>query len=179
MIYSIFNMILSQINFQTVILIKLATSLIYLAFNYITHEIKLPVTFTNVLRLMISVFDFAILLMLLLIYILEGCAMAFASSNFGVLFAIILCANSWLVLVRHQKVRAVFIITVFSLCIVLILHLLFFCMGLMYKRPMAALYIFNITYIACWLVFDAYPKAITRFTERVGERLAWIDPLDW
>jgi len=90
---------------------------------------------------------------------------------------ITMCATSWLVLFRHQEVRSVFIIGMLSLFVVLILNLLFYLMHLTYKGPMAALFVFNIAYIACWLVFDTYPKEITRLMERVGERLFWVDPL--
>ena len=168
---------LSQINFQTLLLMKLLASLFYLIINYITHKIKLPVTLANVLRLTVGVFDFAIILVLLFCFVWELYEMAIAFSILGVLFTIVMCATSWLVLVREQEVRSVFIIGVFSLIVLLILHLLFFFMGLMYKGPMAALFIFNITYIACWLVFDTYSKTITNFMERVGDTLSWVDPL--
>ena len=169
--------ILQFADFANFILIKLVTSLFYLVINYVTHKIALPVTLANLLRLIISVFDFAILLVLLFCFVWELCEMAIAFSILGILFTIIMCATSWLVLVRQQEVRSVFIIGVFSLIVLLILHLQFFFMDLMYKGPMAALFIFNITYIACWLVFDAYPKGITSFMERVGEGLYWVDPL--
>lgn len=103
--------------------------------------------------------------------------MAIAFSVLGVLFTIIMCATSWLVLIGQQEVRSVFIVALLSLFVVLILNLLFYLMDLTYKGPMAALFVFNIAYIACWLVFDTYPKEITRLMERVGERLPWVDPL--
>ena len=170
-------MIFKVTDLSSLILIKLITSLIYLVANFITHKIKFSVTYANILRFFICTLDFAILLILLSGYILEWCVMAYANSIFGVLYAIILCANSWLVLVLRDEVRSVFIICLFSLIVVLILHLQFFSMGLMYKGPMAALFIFNVAYNGCWLIFDRYPKAITSFMELIGEKLSWVDVL--
>lgn len=171
------NYILSLADLATLIFIKLVTRLIYLTLNYTTHLLKLNVTLANVLRLVISVFDFAIILMLLFCFVWELIEMAIAFSVLGVLFMIVMCATSWLVLIRQQEVRSVFIIGMFSLFVVLILDLLFYLMHFTYKGPMAALFVFNIAYIACWLVFDLYPKEITSLMERVGERLTWVDPL--
>ena len=173
----ILETILQVADLATLIFIKLVTSLIYLTINYITHALKLNVTLANVLRLIISAFDFAIILVLLFYFVWELCEMAIAFSVLGVLFMIVMCANSWLVLIRQQEVRSVFIIGMFSLFVVLILDLLFYLMHLTYIGPMAALFVFNISYIACWLVFDTFPKEITSLMERVGERLSWVDLL--
>lgn len=171
--------ILQFADFTTLILIKLVTSLFYLIINYITHKIKLPVTLANVLRLFISFLDFLILLILLLMYIFEGCAMAYAYSILGILFLIVMCAGSWLALVQNDEVRFVFIANVFSLLVLLILHIQFTSMGLEYAKGLSALYIYNAIYMGCSSVlFYSYAKYnIADFMERLGEELSWVDPL--
>ena len=171
------NDIFSLADLATLIFIKLVTSFIYLTLNYTTHRLRLNITLANVLRLVISAFDFAIILVLLFSFVWELCEMAISFSVLRVLFMIVICATSWLVLLQQQEVRSVFIISMFSLFLVLILDLLFYLMHFTYKGPMAALFVVNIAYITCWLVFDLYPKEITSLMERVGERLTWVDPL--
>ena len=87
------NIILPLANLATLILIKVVTSLIYLTINYMTHALKLNVTLANVLRLVISAFDFAIILVLLFCFVWELCEMAIAFSVLGVLFMIVMCAK--------------------------------------------------------------------------------------
>lgn len=169
--------LLKCMDFSLLIQIKLITSFTYLLANYVTHKIALPVTPANMLRFLISILDFVILLILLWRYIYELGVMAIAYSIVGILFCIALCANSWLVLELQKDVKSVFIISLLSLIIILILYVQFISMGLAYKGPMAALLIFNATYIACWIILDRYPITITNFMERIGEKLSWVDHL--
>nr|YP_010437050.1 hypothetical protein NQY40_mgp32 [Ulva meridionalis]UTA96524.1 hypothetical protein [Ulva meridionalis]UTA96582.1 hypothetical protein [Ulva meridionalis]UTA96635.1 hypothetical protein [Ulva meridionalis]UTA96687.1 hypothetical protein [Ulva meridionalis]UTA96750.1 hypothetical protein [Ulva meridionalis] len=164
-------------DFSLLIQIKLITSVMYLVTNYITHKIKLPVTPANMLRFLISTFDFIILLILLWRYIYELGVMAIAYSFVGILFCIVVCANCWLLLELDKDVRSVFIISLLSLIIILILYIEYIFISLAYKGPTSALLTFNIIYMAGWLMLDRYPIAITNFMERIGEKLSWIDPL--
>lgn len=50
-------------------------------------------------------------------------------------------------------------------------------MGLGYKGMLSALFMFNGIYMSCWLIFDPYAKAITRYMEHIGDSLSWVDPL--
>lgn len=171
-------MILFQINFQTVIIMKLVVSFIYLAVNYITHKFQLPISLANVLRLFISCLDFVILLALMFHYVWEWCVMAYGYSIIGILLSIFLCALNWAILVRQDdKVQPVFIIGTFCLIVLLVLYCQFISMGLGYKGLISALFMFNGIYISCWLIFDPYAKTITRFMEYIGDHLSWIDPL--
>nr|YP_010437049.1 hypothetical protein NQY40_mgp33 [Ulva meridionalis]UTA96523.1 hypothetical protein [Ulva meridionalis]UTA96581.1 hypothetical protein [Ulva meridionalis]UTA96634.1 hypothetical protein [Ulva meridionalis]UTA96686.1 hypothetical protein [Ulva meridionalis]UTA96749.1 hypothetical protein [Ulva meridionalis] len=175
MIY--FHDILEWTNFSSLILIKLITSFTYLVINYITHKIELPVMLANLLRLLISGFDLVILLILILGYVFEGCAMAYSFSILGILFFIYMCFASWLTLVQNNSVQSIFIINVFSLIVLLILQIQFVSMGLAYSKGLAALLIFNGVYTSCWLFFNPYAKIITSFMGRIGQKCSWVDPL--
>lgn len=164
-------------DFSSLILLKVFTSYVYLVINYITHKYKLNFTLANILRLLVSCFDFVILLILLLGYIFEWYAMASAFSIIGILFSVILCAGNWLLLVQKGDVQSVFIINVFCLIALLMVHFQFLFMGLVYKGPVAALVVFNLVYSSCWLILDSYPKTVTSLMERIGEKLSWVDPL--
>lgn len=172
-------MLLNILDLTSLVGLKIITSLVYLSINCITHKHILPITLANVLRLFISFLDFLILLILLLMYIFEGCAMAYAYSILGILFLIVMCAGSWLALVQNDEVRFVFIANVFSLLVLLILHIQFTSMGLEYAKGLSALYIYNAIYMGCSSVlFYSYAKYnITDFMERLGEELSWVDPL--
>lgn len=100
MIY--FHHILEWTNLSSLILIKFITSLPYLVVNYITRKIGFPVTHENLLRFLISGFDFVILLILLSGYVFEGCAMAYANSILGILFFIFMCFASWFIHVQNE-----------------------------------------------------------------------------
>lgn len=169
---------LSQINFQTLLLMKLLASFIYLAVNYITHTYQLPFSLANVLRLFISCLDFVILLAIIFHYVCEWFLMAYSYSIIGILFSIFICALNWAILIRQDnRVQPVFIIGTFSLIVLLVLYWQFISMGLGYKGLISALFTYNTIYISCWLLFDPYAKAITRFMEHIGDHLSWIDPL--
>lgn len=167
-------MVFKVTDLSSLILIKLISSLIYLIANFITHKIKFSVTYANILRFFICTLDFAILLILLSGYILEWCVMAYGS--YMVPLSIFLCAASWLALATKSRVQFVFIICVLTLIVLLVIHFQFISMNYVY-RQMPALYIFNAAYIGCWLIFDRYPKTITSFMERIGEKLSWVDAL--
>lgn len=153
-------------------------SLIYLVTNYITHKLNIPIILANVLRLLISCLDSLILLILLFRYIFEWCYMAYEYSIIGVLFSIFICVLNWAIFVRQdERVQPVFIIGTFCFIVLFILYCQFISMGLGYKGILSPLFMFNIIYMSCWLIFDPYAKAITRFMEHVGNNLSWIDPL--
>ena len=168
----------TQITFQIIILMKLLVSLIYLAVNYITHTYQLPFSLANALRLFISCLDFVILLAIIFHYVCEWFLMAYGHSIIGILFSIFICALNWAILIRQDsRVQPVFIIGTFSLIALVVLYIQFFSMGLGYKGLISALFMYNIIYISCWLLFDPYAKTITRFMEHIGDHLSWIDPL--
>lgn len=169
---------LTQITFQILILMKLAASFVYLAVNFITHRYQLSFKLPNVLRLFISCLDFVTLLAIIFHYVCEWFLMAYGYSIIGILFSIFICALNWAILIRQDnRVQPVFIIGTFSLIVLLVLYCQFISMGLGYKGLISALFMYNIIYISCWLLFNPYAKAITRFMEHIGDKLSWIDPL--
>lgn len=83
--------------------------------------------------------------------------MAYGHSIIGILFSIFICALNWAILIRQDnRVQPVFIIGTFSLIVLFVLYCQFISMGLGYKGLLSALFMYNIIYISCWLLFDPY-----------------------
>lgn len=171
-------MILLQTNLQTIILIKLIMSLIYLITSLITHKIALPVTLANVLRLFISSLDFVILLTLLFHYVWEFCALGYTYPLIGFTLFILTCGVNWAMLIRNDKqIQPIFIIGVFSFIVLILLHWLSISTNFMYKGTVPALLLLNTIYLLGWLMFDFKKQIITNFAEKIGEQLSWVDSL--
>ena len=82
----------------------------------------------------------------------------------------------WALLVRQKgQVQPVFIITVMTMLLFLIVSMTLYYAGSLLRLPALLLYLGG--YSFCWLVFYSYEKQIVAFIENAAEKLSWVDPL--
>nr|ATP01461.1 hypothetical protein [Ulva flexuosa] len=161
----------------TLILLRFCNSLFYLSSNSITHSLGLPYALANALRLLGSILDLAVLVILLFNYIFEWCKYAYSGTiiDIGALFLI--SGLHWAILVRQKRqVQPVFIIGVMTMLLFLVVSLASDYTGALQLQLPALLLYFG-GYNCSWLVFHFYEKEIVAFIESAAEELSWVDRL--
>lgn len=163
--------------FIAFIIVRTYNSLLYLVANRVTHSLRLPYVFANILRLLGSIFDLVVLLSLLFNYIFEWCEYAYSRTIVDMGALIFISGLHWAILIRHkERVQPVFILSVMAMLFFLIVTTSIYVYG-GYKIPLPALFLYFGAYNFCCLIFHFYEKQISAFMENASEKLSWVDPL--
>ncbi len=142
------------------------------------HNPQLGITLcTFILRLLGSIFDLSVLLVLLLNYIFEWSEFAYSRTFIDIGAVFFISGLHWVILVRQkERVQPVFILSVMTMMLLTILSLALPYLKLSYAA-VPALLIYSGGYHFCCLVFHFYEKQIIVFMENAADKLSWVDPL--